>query len=196
MDRHALLRTASRHRIMLLAVLGLSVAGSFSQNATRALFLLPGQKPVAFAAVVQPVGDGVGAGELRGRGARRLILPRRGGPGGAPGATPPPAAAGAPGVGLDEFRPEGAPGTLQNVSDPAGGGGGGPGGNGFVPGTAPLVGGGGGSVPTPTPTPSVEITPAVPEPPAWLLGLGGLAVLGALRQLRERFRRAPEPAVA
>lgn len=196
MDRHALLRTASRHRIVLLAVLGLSVAGSFSQNATRALFLLPGQPPAAFAAIIQPAGEGAGQGDFGGRGARRLIPPRRGGPGGAPGATPPPAAAGAPGVGIDEFRPEGSPGTLQNVSDPAGGGGGGPGGNGFVPGTAPLVGGGGGGLPpssAPTNGP-VEITPAVPEPPAWLLGLGGLALLGAARQLRRRL--APQAAAA
>lgn len=188
MDRHALLRTASRHRVILLALLGLSVAGSFSQNATRALFLLPGQPPVAFAAVVQPIGNGFGQDDGRGRGAQRLIPPRRGVPGGAPGATPPPAAAGAPGIGIEQLRPEGTPGTLQNVSDPAGGGGGGPGGSGFIPGTAPLVGGGGGSAPTTTPTNTpVEITPAVPEPPAWLLGLGGLAVLGALRQLRGRL---------
>lgn len=192
MDRHALLRTASRHRIVLLAVLGISVIGSFSQNATRALFLLPGQKPAAFAAIIQPTGGGIGAGDFGDRGRRRLIPGRRGGPGGAPGAIPPPAAAGAPGVGLDDIRPEGSPGTLQNVSDPAGGGGGQPGSS-FVPGNAPLVGGGGGSVPTPTPTPSVEITPAVPEPPAWLLGLGGLAALGALRQLRARFRRPLAP---
>lgn len=178
---------------MLLAVLGISVIGSFTQNATRALFLLPADKPVAFAAVIQPAGDGISGGDFGNRGARRLIPPRRGGPGGAPGITPPPAAAGAPGVGLEQLRPEGTPGTLQNVSDPAGGGGGGPGGSGFVPGTAPLVGGGGGSAPTNTPTttppPAVDITPAVPEPPAWLLGLGGLSLLGALRQLRARCGR-------
>ena len=190
MDRLGLLRTASRHRIMLLAVLGLSVAGSFTQNATRALFLLPGQPPAAFAAVVEPIGSGIGGNEFGGGPRARRLIPRRGGPGGGPlGATPPPAAAGAPGVGLEQLRPEGAPDTLQNVSDPAGGGGGGPGGNGFVPGTAPLVGGGGGAGPGSTETPPVEITPAVPEPPAWALGLGGLVLLGAARQLRGRYRR-------
>jgi len=175
---------------MLLAVLGITLAGSFTQNASRALFLLPDQKPVAFAAVIQPTGDGLNSDGNRG-GARRLLPGRRRGPlGGVGDPTPPPAAAGGSGVGVEQLQPEGAPETLQNASDGAGGGSGPERVSGYQPGTSPLVGGA--ASPVGASSTPVEITPAVPEPPAWALGLAGLTLLGALREVRRRFAQHRE----
>lgn len=188
MNRNALLRMAGRHRLMLLGVLGVSLGGSFTQTATRALFSLPDQPPVAFAAVVQPTGSGDGIGAPQGlaaRNARRLLPGRRTLAGGPLGPLEAPAAAGAPGVGVDQFAPDGAQQPLGNPSDVSGGnGGGGQRTAGFTPGTSPLIGGGANQVVS-TSAPE-EIPPAVPEPPAWILGLAGLAGLGLFRHFKAR----------
>jgi len=168
--------------VLLIAVIG----GSFSEHATRALFMGTANGTAAFASVGN-VTDAVELGALatQVRSARRLIGTRRSLQG-----VPTQNNGSGPVSGLPEILTPLQDGTGQDA---------GLGAVSSAPGAAavprqlalsnpansPLVGSGANQLPA---TDGGPTPPAVPEPPAWALGVGGLACLGAYRHFRRSFK--------
>lgn len=176
-----------RLRLLFAALILLVVGGSFAEHATRALLLGSRAPSASFASIGTSPGIGLPTiGSPTARTARRAIRASRtlqGVPAGESGS--------GQGVGIPvaPFTPggDGVPDSIVD-SPPAPGA--------AVPrqlalsnlGSAPLVGSAANQIPgTDGPVP-----PAVPEPPAWILGLCGLACLGAWRYratIRQNIRK-------
>lgn len=187
MQTNNLTRLATRLRVSRAALVALGVAGTFTESATRAMFLLPAQPVAAFASVPEPASIAYPAGFV---GQRRSAIPgngQRGAQRSIPSALPAdvvtegapvaltagtPVVNSGPGVASGLVTPAASPVTTARSIPIAGAPGaftGAPGAFGGFP--VPATGGGG------TDTPP----PAVPEPPAWMLALAGLGLLAAFK---------------
>lgn len=197
MRTNNLLRLAMRLRVSMAVVVALGMAGSFTESATRAMFLLPAPPAAAFVSVGEPAAISYSAGYLadrrginagnRRRGAQRSI-PSTGPTGILTEEAPVSIAAltsgdpvgnALPGAGSGLVRPEASPLTSLRTIPTDG-----------RPGTFAGIPG-----QTTDATPETP-PPAVPEPAAWMLALAGLGVLAAFKYGKSYLALKQGPAFA